>query len=85
MGIDIIIIVYNMVLYYIISLVDCGPPMSPINGHLGYYSNTKEESNLTFQCNENFVPSIVRIATCDRFGKWYPSPMEHECTKIEGN
>ena len=67
------------------SLVDCGYPLSPINGHLGHYSSTKEGTNVKFQCNEGYVPSIVKVTTCNSYGVWYPSPHEHNCTLTEGN
>ena len=72
-------------MYYFVSLVDCGPPASPINGYLGNYSSTKEGTNVTFQCNEGYVPTIVRISTCNRYGVWHPAPHEHNCTLTEGN
>ena len=65
-------------------IVDCGPPIQPINGNLGNYSSTKERSNVTFQCNEGYVPSIIRISTCNSFGMWSPAPQEHNCSMIEG-
>ena len=64
--------------------VDCGPPFPPINGNVGHYSSTKERTNVTFQCYEGHVPSIMRIATCNNFGMWSPAPQEHSCTLIEG-
>ena len=67
------------------SLVDCGPPLSPINGSLGNYSSTKEGVSVTFQCNEGYVPSIVGVTTCNSYGVWYPAPHEHNCTFTDGN
>ena len=64
--------------------VDCGPPVSPVNGYLGNYSSTKEGTNVTFQCNEGYVPSIVRVTTCNSYGLWYPAPHIHNCTLTEG-
>ena len=65
-------------------IVDCGPPIQPINGNLGNYSSTKERSNVIFQCNEGYVPSIIRISMCNSFGMWSPAPQEHNCSLIEG-
>lgn len=64
--------------------VDCGIPESPLNGNLGNHSSTKETDNVTFQCNEDYVPSQVEIATCNSLGMWKPDPAEHNCTFIEG-
>ena len=41
-------------------------------------------TNVTFQCNEGYVPSIIRVATCNSFGLWSPAPQEHNCTLIKG-
>ena len=67
------------------SLVDCGPPLSPINGSLGNYSSTKEGTYVTFQCNEGYLPFIVKVSTCNSYGVWYPAPHEHSCSLTEGN
>ena len=64
--------------------VDCGIPIQPVNGILGSYSNTKERANVTFQCNEEFVPSIIRTSTCSSLGMWSPPPDSHNCTLIKG-
>ena len=66
------------------TIVDCGDPISPINGHVGYYPHTREGVTITFQCNIGYVPSITRTATCDEHGRWVPAPEEHSCTIVTG-
>ena len=68
---------------YIITAI-CDPPSLPNNGNLGNYSSTIEMDNVTFYCDEGYVPSIIRTATCNSSGMWSPAPEEHNCTPIEG-
>ena len=68
-----------------VSIVDCGIPVPPFNGHLGGYPNSKENTTVTFQCDEDYVPSLVRTSTCTGYGVWEPNPAEHNCSLIEGN
>lgn len=65
-------------------IVDCGIPVAPLNGSLGNYSNTKEDTNVTFWCDEDFVPTEIMIATCNSRGMWDPDPAEHYCEFVEG-
>ena len=66
-------------------IVDCGDPLPPINGHVGYYPHTREGVNVTFQCNIGYVPSITRTATCiHEHGRWIPALQEHNCTIVTG-
>ena len=71
-------------LYPLNSAVDCGLPIEPINGTLGEYFSTKEGVNVTFQCNDGYVPSVTNTATCNNHGMWEPAPEEHNCTFVEG-
>ena len=66
------------------SAVDCGLPIKPINGNLGEYFSTRERVNVTFQCNDGYVPSVTNTATCNNHGMWEPAPEEHNCTFVEG-
>ena len=58
--------------------------MPPINGHVGYYPNTREGVTITFQCNFGYVPSIAKTATCRRHGRWVPSPQQYNCSIVTG-
>lgn len=73
-----------MHVFYFFS-VDCGPPISPINGNLEYYPDTKQGTNVTFSCNEGYIPTRAINATCNHYGLWDPTPEEHNCTLVEGN
>ena len=61
-------------------VVDCSHPQPPTNGSLGEYVKTTKGSNLTFQCNDGYIPSIVMTAICID-GVWDPPPEEHNCTE----
>jgi hypothetical protein len=39
---------------------------------------------VNFQCDENYVPSVVMIATCNSQGLWEPDPSNHNCTFVVG-
>lgn len=64
--------------------VNCGEPISPANGTLGYYPHTREGITVTFQCNEGYVPSLIRISNCTALGQWIPPPEDHICNLVEG-
>ena len=68
-------------------VVDCGHPMPPADGFLGDYQSTTEGSNVTYQCDQGFVPSTIFKASCIELGFWFPSPDEHICmeTEFEGS
>ncbi len=52
-----------------------------MNGSIETYINTKEGNNITFQCDEGFVPSLVMKATCNSRVMWEPLPENHICYK----
>ncbi len=66
------------------NVVNCGDPVPPINGMLGDYPHTREGITATFQCNESYVPSIIRTAICTDQRLWIPVPEVHICTLVEG-
>lgn len=64
----------------IVILVDCGHPTPPENGNLGNYSETAEGANVTFRCNQDFVPVAEMVSICSSDGVWEPAPELHNCT-----
>ena len=58
--------------------------MPPINGYAMYYPHTREGITITFQCNLGYVPSIARITTCNRHGRWVPAPQQYNCSIVTG-
>ena len=67
-------------------IVDCGIPLSPINGSVLHYSGTKPGDYVTYKCNEGFRPSPAMNATCmSSDSRWSPLPERHNCIFIQGN
>ena len=64
--------------------VNCGVPQPPPNGFLGNYSHSKVGGQVTFWCNESYVPSAVMVSTCSSTGVWEPHPEDHNCVLAEG-
>ena len=44
-----------------LTLVDCGDPMPPIDGHFMATNGTKERDYVTYYYDEGFIPSSVMI------------------------
>ena len=60
--------------------VDCGPPVTPLNGSLESYTNTTEGSEVFYSCNQGLVPEGRMRAVCTRNG-WSPNPAAICCTE----
>ena len=65
-------------------IVDCGDPLPPNNGSIRSYTNTREGTSITFECDEGFLPSAPMNSTCMGNAMWYPAPQDHNCTLITG-
>ncbi len=59
-------------------------PIPPANGYLGNYSHTREGATVTYQCGDEYRPSIVLYSVCADTGLWIPDPEEHNCTFVIG-
>ena len=59
---------------FFFTLVDCGVPNPPKNGKLKNITTTTAGSNLTFMCDEKFIPDIVMKSTCTKDAVWDPLP-----------
>ena len=60
-------------------LVDCGDPHPPINGLIRNYSTTTEGANISFTCEDGFIPDVDIIAICFNNGIWNPLPINYTC------
>lgn len=54
--------------------------MTPENGNLGDYSGSTKGANVTFRCNQDFVPVTEMVSVCSSDGVWDPAPEKHNCT-----
>ena len=63
-------------------LVNCGDPVSLIEGLVGNYTHTREGATAIFQCDEGFRPSAPMVSTCTTTGDWVPEILL--CTLITG-
>lgn len=59
-------------------------PLPPIDGFLGNYTSTKEGTNITFQCDEGYTPSMVMTTICDSTALWEPASEDHNCSLVTG-
>lgn len=64
---------------YILSTVDCGPPMPPANGSISNFTQTTLGATVLFECNPNFVPATPVTSICSSDVMWNPSPEQHIC------
>ena len=66
-------------------VVNCSLPQPPMNGSLSNYVKGVISAALSFQCDEGFVPSVVRMSMCFNSDNiWIPSPEQHDCKPVEG-
>jgi hypothetical protein len=59
--------------------VDCGPPVAPDDGKINSYTLTTEDVNITFVCDDGFVPANPVPSVCTRESGWNPPPEAHIC------
>ena len=64
--------------------VNCGVPMSPMNGSLGIYLHTREGATVAYYCDHGFRPSAILISICNSTARWTPNPEQYNCTFVEG-
>ena len=60
-------------------LVDCGPPVNPLNGSAANYTSTTNGSVAFFSCSPGLVPEGRMRAECTGNG-WNPNPADLSCT-----
>ena len=61
------------------SSADCGDPSQPVNGDAMAHESTLEDSNIFFQCNPGFFPSMQMMSVCAHNGSWTPDPANLTC------
>ena len=57
----------------------CDVPEVQINVMVETISRSSESVEVTFKCNDGFVPTEERVAICNSSNIWYPEPSEHIC------
>ena len=62
------------------STVDCGAPLSSVNGSVQSHTNTTEGSVVVFQCDPGFVPEGEMTAVCGNNGQWVSYPGNVTCS-----
>ena len=62
------------------STVDCGAPLSSVNGSVQSHTNTTEGSVVVFQCDSGFVPEGEMTTVCGSDGQWSPNPGGVTCS-----
>ena len=75
---------WHELVLYIVTIVNCGVPISPMDGYLGNLSHTREGATVTYQCNVGYRPSTVRLSQCTDITAWVPAPEDHNCTLVIG-
>ena len=60
--------------------VDCGLPGVPRNGSLESYTDTTEDSEVFYSCDQGLVPEGRMRAVCTG-NRWNPNPADMCCTK----
>ncbi len=66
-------------MYFCSFTVQCDEPAPPMNGRLVSVSERTEGSQITFMCNDGFLPAGVRMATCRADKTWDNDPAMFEC------
>ncbi len=61
----------------------CNVPQPPTFGSLVENISIPKEvgTNVSYTCNQGYVPSAVFSSTCTSPGLWMPDPVEHICTR----
>ena len=58
--------------------------MPPDNGYITNYASSKIGNTINFQCDDDYIPSILMSSTCTFGGFWVPPPEDHNCTFVVG-
>ena len=66
----------------ILFAVDCREPVFNNSRIAVKYTTTLEDSTLTYDCREGFLPRASLIAICYHNGSWVPNPTYHTCNTI---
>ena len=72
---------FQLPLKSLLNLVSCGVPTPPGNGSIAPIPNILEGAEVSFGCNEGFVPTGQRMAMCRTTGNWTPDPADLVCTR----
>ena len=64
---------------HIFCAVDCDSPGDPRNGSLESYTDTTEDSEVFYSCDQHLVPERRMRAVCARNG-WSPNPADLSCS-----
>ncbi len=68
----------------LLCIVNCGIPMSPINGSVDSPDHTREGASVNYRCDDGFRPSVNFTSTCENTTRWTPDPKDHNCTFVTG-
>ena len=66
--------------YNFLPPVNCSDPTPPMDGSIASYQNTTEGAEISFMCNQMFVPTERMTAMCGADQRWSPDPAGHRCT-----
>ena len=67
-------------MFFILSAVDCGPPPSPVNGHVSHPDGTTFRQTATYSCNEGYNLKEGSTRLCNAEGAW--SGSEPTCQRM---